>query len=102
MTVDPKFADNSFDAKVQPSRSMHHIAMHVITFHACIPGLHFATFSFQRGAKGSWGERANKDLIVTQGKRFKHEKTKKKRGSYKGGSIDASQVCSVKFDSDSD
>ena len=33
------------------------------------------------------------------GKSFRHEKTKKKRGSYKGGAIDTS-VCSIKFDSD--
>ena len=31
------------------------------------------------------------------GKSFRHEKTKKKRGSYRGGSIDT-KVCSVKFD----
>merc|ERR1719273_2135647 len=35
----------------------------------------------------TWGAKANKDLIVTQGKSFRHEKTKKKRGSYRGGEI---------------
>ncbi|CAL1546149.1 unnamed protein product, partial [Lymnaea stagnalis] len=63
--VDPKFRDNSFEAK--------------------------------SGARGSWGEKANKDLIVTRGKGFKHEKTKKKRGSYRGGPIDTA-VHSIKFD----
>lgn len=53
---------------------------------------------FQSGARGSWGEKANKDLIVTKGKSFRHEKTKKKRGSYRGGAIDTSQVHSIKFD----
>jgi hypothetical protein len=31
---------------------------------------------------------------------FKHEKTKKKRGTYRGGSIDPGQSHSIKFDSD--
>ena len=56
-------------------------------------------FCKQKGASGSWGEKANKDLIVTRGKGFKHEKTKKKRGSYQGGQIDTG-VHSIKFDSD--
>ena len=47
----------------------------------------------------TWGAKANKDLIVTQGKSFRHEKTKKKRGSYKGGAINVG-VNSIKFDSD--
>jgi len=58
------------------------------------------SFEAKKGASGSWGERASRDLIVTKGKSFKHEKTKKKRGSYRGGSIDASSVHSIKFDSD--
>lgn len=51
----------------------------------------------QKNAAGSWGERANKDLKFTRGKSFKHEKTKKKRGSYRGGQIDTG-VNSIKFD----
>ncbi|KAH1001992.1 hypothetical protein HUJ04_005939 [Dendroctonus ponderosae] len=47
-------------------------------------------------AKGSWGERANFALKHTRGKQFRHEKTKKKRGSYIGGQIDMS-VNSIKF-----
>lgn len=54
-------------------------------------------FFFQFGARGSWGERANQDLKHTRGKSFKHEKTKKKRGSYRGGAIDTG-VHSIKFD----
>lgn len=50
-----------------------------------------------RGAMGSWGERANHDLIHTKGKSFRHEKTKKKRGSYKGGAI-SFEVNSIRFD----
>lgn len=51
----------------------------------------------QRGARGSWGEKANHDLKYTRGKSFRHEKTKKKRGSYRGGQIDT-KVHSIKFD----
>ena len=47
----------------------------------------------------SWGQKANQDLIVTKGKSFRHEKTKKKRGSYRGGEINVG-VNSIKFDSD--
>ncbi|GBP98546.1 Nucleolar and coiled-body phosphoprotein 1, partial [Eumeta japonica] len=50
-----------------------------------------------KGARGSWGERANHDLKNTRGKSFKHEKTKKKRGSYRGGVIDTA-VHSIKFE----
>jgi len=51
----------------------------------------------QRGARGSWGERANLDLKHTRGKSFRHEKTKKKRGSYRGGAISMT-VNSIKYD----
>merc|ERR1719414_1623481 len=44
----------------------------------------------------TYGAKANKDLIVTKGKSFRHEKTKKKRGSYRGGEINVG-VNSVKF-----
>ena len=49
----------------------------------------------------SWGKAAYDKLKFTQGKSFRHEKTKKKRGSYKGGPIDTHVVNSIKFD-DSD
>lgn len=58
------------------------------------------SFEAKIGASGDWGEKANLDLKYTKGKSFRHEKTKKKRGSYKGGSINTS-VNSIKFD-DSD
>lgn len=51
----------------------------------------------QSGAESSWGYKANQDLIVTRGKGFRHEKTKKKRGSYRGGQIDTGSH-SIKFD----
>lgn len=55
------------------------------------------SFLKQRGARGSWGEKANLDLKHTKGKSFRHEKTKKKRGAYRGGQIDMT-VNSIKFD----
>ena len=37
--------------------------------------------------------------LLAPGKSFRHEKTKKKKGTYRGGAIDTN-VNSVKFDSD--
>lgn len=51
----------------------------------------------QIGARGSWGEKANEVLKHTRGKSFRTEKTKKKRGSYRGGQISMA-VNSIKFD----
>lgn len=59
------------------------------------------SFNAKRGATGDWGARASRDLIVTKGKSFRHEKTKKKRGSYRGGDINTS-VNSIKFDNSDD
>ncbi|KAL7990345.1 hypothetical protein Chor_013775 [Crotalus horridus] len=53
----------------------------------------------QKGAMGDWGEKANDVLRFTKGKSFRHEKTKKKRGSYCGGTI-STQINSIKFESD--
>ena len=39
-----------------------------------------------------YGAKASAKLLTVQGKDFRHEKTKKKRGSYRGGVIDASTV----------
>jgi nucleolin len=49
----------------------------------------------------TWGAKASQDLIVTKGKGFRSEKTKKKRGSYRGGSINVG-VNSIRFGNDSD
>jgi hypothetical protein len=51
------------------------------------------------GSQG-WGGTAAQHLGKVKGKDFRHEKTKKKRGSYRGGSIDVNQVASYKFNSD--
>mmetsp|Transcript_23350 Transcript_23350/g.60816 ORF Transcript_23350/g.60816 Transcript_23350/m.60816 type:complete len:309 (+) Transcript_23350:2-928(+) len=46
-----------------------------------------------------WGFKAQQALGAVRGKDFRHEKTKKKRGTYRGGVIDGSSH-SYKFDSD--
>jgi hypothetical protein len=42
-----------------------------------------------------WGHRASEKLMTVRGKDFRHEKTKKKRGGYRGGAIDPFAVNSV-------
>jgi hypothetical protein len=54
-----------------------------------------ATFGDQ-----GWGYKAQQVLGQVRGKDFRHEKTKKKRGSYMGGLIDPNATFSTKFDSD--
>lgn len=53
--------------------------------------------TYKSGPSGSYGDKASNDLIITRGKGFKQEKNKKKRGSYRGGSIDSAGVSSFKF-----
>ena len=52
--------------------------------------------------EAGWGAKDSAVLLQTKGKGFRHEKTKKKRGTYKGGKIDDYQVNSFKFQYDSD
>ncbi|CAI2165663.1 6320_t:CDS:2 [Funneliformis geosporum] len=54
------------------------------------------SFMAKGGAVGSYGFKAHNDLIVTRGKDFRAQKTKKKRGSYRGGKIDL-ESHSIKF-----
>lgn len=56
----------------------------------------FAKKVVMGGSDKIWGKKACDDFRNTSGKSFRHEKTKKKRGSYKGGSI-GMEVCSYKF-----
>ncbi|GBG75655.1 hypothetical protein CBR_g20282 [Chara braunii] len=49
------------------------------------------------GAEVGWGAKAQEVLGKVKGKNFRHEKTKKKRGSYKGGIIDTKSY-SIKFE----
>jgi len=56
----------------------------------------FADNSFESKRGDEWGKKANEILSQVKGKGFRHEKTKKKKGTYRGGSIDVG-VNSVKF-----
>ncbi|CAG8542509.1 16826_t:CDS:2 [Acaulospora colombiana] len=69
-----KFARNAIDGKkgIKPDNSMQ------VTF-------------------ASYGHKAQKDFAGVRGKDFRAQKTKKKRGSYRGGKIDL-QSHSIKFD----
>lgn len=49
--------------------------------------------------QSGWGAKANQVLSKVRGKDFRHEKTKKKRGTYRGGCIEPGMVASYKFDS---
>lgn len=53
------------------------------------------------GADSGYGAKAQEVLGQVRGRDFRHEKTKKKRGSYRGGQIDL-QSHSVKFNYDDD
>eukprot|EP01090_Pellita_catalonica_P008602 TRINITY_DN1963_c0_g1_i1.p2 TRINITY_DN1963_c0_g1~~TRINITY_DN1963_c0_g1_i1.p2 ORF type:complete len:155 (-),score=54.03 TRINITY_DN1963_c0_g1_i1:41-505(-) len=55
------------------------------------------SFQAKLGSRGDWGGKANEILRKVRGKDFRHEKTKKKRGTYRGGTIDTS-IKSIKFD----
>eukprot|EP00976_Prorocentrum_cordatum_P043341 877647-Prorocentrum_minimum.AAC.1 len=56
-----------------------------------------------KNADQGWGAKAQEVLGQVKGKGFRHEKTKKKRGSYRGGLIHDNQVNSIPFEnSDSD
>lgn len=57
--------------------------------------------SFHTGLIQTWPHSyLNLNCVQVRGKDFRHEKTKKKRGSYRGGVIDTNARCSYKFDSD--
>ena len=50
---------------------------------------------------GGWGAKASQKLVQVRGKDFRHEKTKKKRGGYRGGTVDMGSN-SIKYHYDSD
>lgn len=53
------------------------------------------------GAENGYGAKAQEILGAVKGRGFRHEKTKKKRGSYRGGQIDF-ESHSIKFNYDDD
>eukprot|EP01018_Ginkgo_biloba_P030504 Gb_10298 [translate_table: standard] len=60
------------------------------------PRLQDNSYWAKSGAERGYGAKAEEVLGQVRGKDFRHEKTKKKRGSYKGGMIDL-QSHSIKF-----
>ena len=52
----------------------------------CLPSHHLTADAKAFGVDG-YGAKASEKLMTVRGKDFRHEKTKKKRGSYRGGSI---------------
>ena len=50
-----------------------------------------------RFGEGGYGAKANEKLRTVRGKDFRHEKTKRKRGTYRGGVIDTGMGTSFKF-----
>ena len=48
-----------------------------------------------------YGAKASEKLMTVRGKDFRHEKTKKKRGNYRGGTISLASH-SIKYDYGSD
>lgn len=55
-----------------------------------------------RFGEGGYGAKASAKLVTVRGKDFRHEKTKRKRGTYRGGTIDTGSGTSFKFQNDSD
>lgn len=88
-TGKPGFPDK--ERKSSPFRRVKADKIHVD------PKLRDNSFEAKAGARGSWGEKAHSVLKNVKGKDFRHEKTKKKRGTYSGGSIDTG-VNSIRFD----
>jgi len=54
-------------------------------------------FASQRNANSEWAGKADATLKQVKGKGFRHEKTKKKRGTYRGGALEMG-VKSIKFE----
>ena len=50
-----------------------------------------------RFGEGGYGHKASKVLRTVRGKDFRHEKTKRKRGTYRGGTIDTTGGKAFKF-----
>ena len=61
----------------------------------------FGIFIFRLFGEDGWGAKASEVLLRVRGKDFRHEKTKNKRGTYKGGSVTLASN-SIKFDNSDD
>lgn len=100
VAVDPRLQDNSFDAKVSSVTAKSNFKTASLKWLCWSFTLNHLSLLFQFGSNGDWGQKANDTLRFTKGKSFRHEKTKKKRGSYRGGAINSTSVNSIKFDSE--
>jgi len=91
----PDIASSPADKKTPsrpPNKSFQRVDPNAVTFLKEDPRLKDNSFQGDE-----WGSSANRVLSTVKGKGFRHEKTKKKRGSYRGGALDQS-VRSVKFE----
>lgn len=79
-----------------------HLGPRTLCRWAHTPPHHTATTQPSARRRSGWGFKAQQVLGAVRGKDFRHEKTKKKRGSYKGGLIDPHASFSYKFDSDNE
>ena len=84
-----------------PLRNPIHSSSHTLPAPSATRSLRDNTYVGTFGAAG-WGARANDVLSKVRGKDFRHEKTKKKRGSYRGGAIELGAVHSTKLGSEDD
>lgn len=55
------------------------------------------TYHSKGGTGDAYGAKAHRDLVVTRGKGFRKEKTKKKRNTFHGGGVIGGGVNSVAF-----
>eukprot|EP00249_Psilotum_nudum_P019465 c27267_g1_i1 orf=171-2165(+) len=82
--------------KRNPSGSLAFKRVDVSKVEFADPRLQDNSYWSKDGAQEGWGAKAQSVLGLVRGKDFRHEKTKKKRGSYRGGAIDFDSH-SVKF-----
>ncbi|KAJ7553103.1 hypothetical protein O6H91_06G084300 [Diphasiastrum complanatum] len=75
-------------------RAFQRVKLDEVTF--ADPRLQNNSYWAKDGAEMGWGAKAEEVLGQVKGRDFRHEKTKKKRGSYKGGAIDLHSR-SIKF-----
>lgn len=68
--------------------------------HCCLTTSRTLTLPLQHAQHRAKGTGAKRRQVQVRGKDFRHEKTKKKRGSYFGGKIDSGARFSFKYDSD--
>ncbi|CAL4905102.1 unnamed protein product [Urochloa decumbens] len=92
--------DKTQDSNIKPSkRQKHSSELEEVKF--ADERLQDNSYWAKGGAETGYGAKAQEVLGQVRGRGFRHEKTKKKRGSYRGGQIDL-QTHSIKFDNSDD